>query len=82
MAIFYRRTWSVEADPNWIDTTAGIPTADPRWRGTDSNGHEHHYDHGYPTLDYVIDAEHWCMGDEGIAPHDPHMAVDESLGRR
>lgn len=24
----------------------------------------------------MVDESHWCEGDEGIAPHDPHEAVD------
>lgn len=83
MARFLARSqpWELEVRQDWIDTTMGIPTLDPNWRGVDSNGHEHFYDkasHEYPTLDYIVDAEHWCEGNEGIAPHDPHMAVDEA----
>lgn len=74
------QSWELDVQQDWIDTTMGIPTLDPDWRGTDSNGHEHYYDqqaHEYPTLDYIIDAEHWCDGTEGVYNHDPHMAVDE-----
>lgn len=82
MARFVKaRGWTLDVDQEWIDTTAGVPTIDRQWRAADSNGHEHYYDgerYEYPTLDYIIDAEHWCDGTEGIALHDPHMAVDES----
>lgn len=71
-----RQTWSIDMRQDWIDVTSGLPTANEDWRGTDVNGHEHYY--GYPTLDEVDDASHWCNGDEGIAHHDPHMHVDES----
>lgn len=69
---------------------------DEQWRHIDSNGHEHYVDRAanaypaYPTLDLVIDKEHWCEGDEewcdraedpwcegGPRPHDPHMVADE-----
>lgn len=74
-----RSGWTLDIQQNWIDTTSERPTIDPKWRATDNNGHEHFYEgHAYPTLDYIIDAEHWCDGTEGIALHDPHMAVDES----
>jgi hypothetical protein len=63
--------------PQYIDVTSGHPSANEHWTHTDSAGHAHRYDRGYPTLDLVVDAEHWCEGDEGIAPHDSHMAVDE-----
>lgn len=62
-----------------LDTTCGIPTVDESWKFTDAAGHEHYYERFvYPTLDYVIDAQHWCNGNEGLGPHDPHMAIDES----
>ena len=61
-----------------IEVTSERYTPNERWRYTDRQGHEHYYDHGYPTLDLVIDSEHWCDGSEGWAHHDPHMAVDES----
>ena len=61
-----------------IDVTSNLPTPNERWRYTDRAGHEHHYDGGYPTLELVVDAEHWCDGTEGVYNHDAHMAVDES----
>lgn len=70
--------WNLSVNQDWINVTSEYPTPDERWRFTDSNGHEHHYDHGYPTLDLVIDREHWCLGNEGLYSHDEHMAVDES----
>ena len=54
------------------------PTSDPTWRATDTRGHEHYYDSGYPTLNFVVDRQHWCEGNEGWMSHDPHWAVDES----
>jgi hypothetical protein len=72
------QSWNLEMNQEWIDTTCGIDTLDPKWRGVDSNGHEHHYEHGYPTLDLVIEASHWCDGDEGIYNHDPHEQIDAS----
>lgn len=74
----YGGRWAVEVTQNRIDTTCGIPTLNPRWTFTDAAGHDHRYDHGYPTLDYIIDASHWCDGYEGYEPHDPHEHVDES----
>jgi len=70
-------SWKLEVEQEWIDVTPSGPTPNERWRTTDSNGHEHYYDHGYPTLDEVIDAQHWCNGTEGFALHDPHMQIDE-----
>lgn len=70
--------WSLSVDQRGEWVTMGIETADDKWRFTDAHGHEHYYDHGYPTLDYIIDAEHSCDGSEGWAHHDPHMVVDES----
>lgn len=70
--------WSIDVDQEWIDVTSGRPTADPRWTHTDAAGHAHHYKNGYPTLSYVVDEQHWCNGDEGLGPHDPHWAVDRS----
>jgi hypothetical protein len=70
-------SYDVEVDQEYIDVTSERPSPNERWRHTDSNGHEHRYDHGYPTLEFVVDAEHWCDGTEGFALHDPHMHVDE-----
>ncbi len=60
-----------------IPMTSEHPTVDESWTFTDAAGHAHHYEHGYPTLDKIIDAVHWCNGDEGIYNHDPHDVVDE-----
>jgi hypothetical protein len=38
-----------------IDVTTNVPTQDKAWRYTDEHGHEHHWDHGYPTLRQVVD---------------------------
>ena len=72
------RDWSLDVRRDWIDITAGVPSPNERWVFTDSHGHEHRYDKGYPTLDFVVDEQHWCMGNEGLYAHDPHWAVDES----
>lgn len=69
--------WTLTCDQEKIDVTWGQDTLDPKWRATDENGHEHYYEHGYPTLDFVVEAEHWCNGDEGYGRHDPHMCTDE-----
>ena len=39
--------------------TAG-PEADKDWRETDSNGHEHYWDSGWPTLEWVVTGVYWC----------------------
>lgn len=67
---------SIEQD--WIDVTSGLPTPNEQWTYTDRQGHEHRYARGYPTLDLIIDASHWCDGHEGPWNHDPHEAIDES----
>lgn len=72
------RSWELEVDQQWIDITSENPTPNERWTFTDDQGHEHAYDHGYPTLEWIVDAEHWCDGHEGIYNHDPHIAVDEA----
>lgn len=71
-------SWSIDVRADPIEVTSSLPTADESWRFTDTQGHEHRYEHGYPTLELVIDAEHWCNGNEGFMRHDPHMAVDEA----
>jgi hypothetical protein len=78
MATFSGSTFNLSMTRDMIDVTSDRPSSDPNWRYTDRNGHEHRYDHGYPTLDLVVDAEHWCDGNEGYARHDPHMHVDEA----
>jgi hypothetical protein len=70
--------WSYSIDTELIDVTSSSPTPNERWRFTDANGHEHHYDKGYPSLSLVIDESHWCLGNEGVYAHDPHEAVDRS----
>lgn len=74
--------WALELQQTLITYETDHPDADPHWRHTDGAGHPHHYERAgepYPTLRYVIDAEHWCDGvSEGWEEHDPHMHVDES----
>lgn len=70
--------WSLTLERDVIDMTSGLPSWNEQWRFTDRNGHEHHYDRGFPTLREVIDEQHWCDGTEGFARHDPHWHVDRS----
>ena len=70
------RNWQLDVTQEWINVTSGQSSPNERWTFTDTAGHEHHYDHGYPTLEFVIDESHWCDGSEGIYNHDPHEAVD------
>jgi hypothetical protein len=69
---------SVDVSVNTDTIASDMPTIDPNWRKTDSNGHDHYYVRGYPTLDHIVDRQHWCEGNEGLGPHDPHWSVDES----
>jgi hypothetical protein len=79
MARFFTgQTWELTVDPVVVDVTSERATPNEHWTFTDAQGHEHRYDRGYPTLDLVVDAEHWCDGSEGWQPHDEHMVVDES----
>lgn len=78
MARFNPAPFDLTVTQDWIDVTSEHPTLDERWRATDSNGHEHFYDRGLPTLNLIIDASHWCAGSEGWMSHDPHEHVDES----
>jgi hypothetical protein len=53
-----------EQDIEWI--TSDFPEADPNWRGTDSNGHEHHAVEDskrvtYPTLTLAAGEPYWCQ---------------------
>lgn len=68
----------LEVEQEWIDITSGNESIDITWRQVDKLGHEHYYQDGqYPTLDFVIDQEHWCDGSEGWERHDPHQVIDE-----
>jgi hypothetical protein len=80
MTTFYKpaRNFELTINQDWIDVTSSRPSSNEYWKFTDAAGHEHQYANGYPTLRLVVDAEHWCSGDEGWTPHDPHMQVDES----
>ncbi|NED31143.1 hypothetical protein [Streptomyces sp. SID8499] len=45
----------------WV--ASDLPQPDPRWRVTDSNGHEHYSSDGpdrYPTLKSVAAEPYWC----------------------
>ncbi len=74
----HKTPWSVETNTEWIDATSGYESPDESWRFTDANGHDHHYESGYPTLDFVVDEQHWCDGSEGLFNHDGHMAIDKA----
>jgi DNA-directed RNA polymerase subunit RPC12/RpoP len=54
-----------------IDVTSASPYADEDWTYTDQQGHPHRYDHGYPTLTWIIDRTYWCedCGDEHTEGH-------------
>lgn len=70
----YPARFDVSSKP--VEVTSDRDSVDPNWRYTDDQGHAHYYDGGYPTLDHIIDASHWCDGTEGLYNHDPHLAVD------
>ena len=76
MPIFSNRSYEVTLERDWIDVTSEFPSYNESWTFTDAAGHEHRYERGFPTLRHVIDAEHWCNGNEGWMHHDPHMHVD------
>lgn len=78
MATFMKHNWQLDVTQNWIDVTSDRPSPNERWTFTDSNGHFHRYNHGYPTLEPVVDESHWCDGHEGPWNHDPHEAIDAS----
>lgn len=40
--------------------TTAAPETDKAWRATDSNGHEHYWQDGYPTLEWVVTGGYWC----------------------
>jgi DNA-directed RNA polymerase subunit RPC12/RpoP len=54
-----------------LDVTSDSPYADESWTFTDQAGHQHRYDHGYPTLSWVVDETWWCedCGDEHTEGH-------------
>lgn len=71
--------WTVTLNREMIDVTLGRHSSPNEcWRATDSQGHEHRWENGYPTLRRVVDESHWCDGHEGMYNHDPHEQVDES----
>ena len=70
--------WTVTVEQMTETVSTSGPTLDTQWRATDPAGHAHYYDHGYPTLDYIVDASHECDGTEGFMHHDPHTHVDAS----
>jgi len=51
-------TFRVEQDYEEF-TTVG-PEADKDWREIDSHGHEHYWDKGWPTLEWVVTGGYWC----------------------
>lgn len=60
-----------------VNITSERTTPNEHWTYTDAAGHFHRYLNGYPSLQMVVDAHHWCDGNEGFARHDPHDHVDE-----
>ncbi len=51
-------TFRVEQD--YEEFTTAAPEADRHWRATDGHGHEHYWDNGWPTLEWVITGGYWC----------------------
>jgi hypothetical protein len=51
-------TLRIETD--MIDVTSSSPYADEDWTFTDAAGHQHRYDHGYPTLRWFVTERWWC----------------------
>lgn len=78
MSSIVGKTWTLNVQGELIDVTSEYPTPDENWRFVDKYGHEHRYERGYPTLNLVVDRQHFCDGSEGLYNHDPHMAIDES----
>jgi hypothetical protein len=62
-------TLRVETD--MIDVTSNLPRPDKAWTYTDRAGHDHRWDHGYPTLVVVDEETYWCedCGDEHTDSH-------------
>jgi hypothetical protein len=50
----------LRAETERIDVTSALPYADEKWTYTDRHGHQHRYDHGYPTLVWIVDETYWC----------------------
>jgi hypothetical protein len=69
--------WTLDIELEAELVTSDTYTADPNWKHTDAEGHEHQYETAYSTLLRIIDKQHWCEGNEGLSPHDPHWQVDE-----
>lgn len=51
-------TFRIEQDHEEFRTAA--PKTDKDWRTTDSNGHEHYWRDGWPTLEWVVTGSYWC----------------------
>jgi hypothetical protein len=51
-------TFRVETET--VDVTTNAPRPDKDWRETDSNGHEHYWQDGWPTLEWIVDGAYWC----------------------
>lgn len=53
----------LEVDREMIEYSTALPQLDPKWRGADSQGHEHAYADGadhYPSLDLILGEPYWC----------------------
>ncbi len=53
------------AETERIETTSLGPRPDPSWSFTDTQGHDHHWDDGYPTLTWVQDQEDYTVVEDG-----------------
>ena len=70
--------YSLNIERDVIEVTSERESLDVTWRYVDSQGHEHRYASGLPTLNHIVDERHWCDGTEGRGNHDPHWHIDES----
>lgn len=70
----HRIEFSVDQD--WQTYWTDHPSPDESWTFTDAAGHVHRYDHGYPSLEWVVEERHWCNGTEGLYNHDGHWVDD------
>lgn len=53
------RTLRIERDV--IEVTTNAPRPDEAWHFTDTNGHEHYWRDGWPTLEWIVDESGWCQ---------------------
>lgn len=67
-------TFNLEIRQDMIDITMGHDTIDSAWSMTCQCG-KHITTR---SMVEVVDASHWCDGNEGFMHHDPHLHVDQS----